>query len=78
MEGGYIRNASGKKYPGMLTTRVFYSCFIAAHGDLIFGCYLGIPGVYGCKLNGQTLTFFTSSVASLAASTWISCGWCFF
>ncbi|KAK6263043.1 hypothetical protein QUC31_008859 [Theobroma cacao] len=45
MAGGVIAPAgSGKQYPGSFTSKVFFTCVIAASGGLIFGYDLGISG----------------------------------
>lgn len=41
----------GKDYPGKFTWKVFYTCFIAASGGLIFGYDLGISGKKRKKKN---------------------------
>ncbi|XVF10674.1 hypothetical protein REPUB_Repub07fG0202800 [Reevesia pubescens] len=37
-------SGSGKKYPGKFTSKVFFTCIIAASGGLIFGYDHGISG----------------------------------
>ncbi|XP_022958540.1 sugar carrier protein C-like [Cucurbita moschata] len=45
MAGGImVGSEKGKNYPGKFTWKVFYTCFIAASGGLIFGYDLGISG----------------------------------
>ncbi|KAG6473206.1 sugar transport protein MST6-like isoform X1 [Zingiber officinale] len=45
MAGGAIVNTGGgKDYPGKLTVFVFFACFVAATGGLIFGYDIGISG----------------------------------
>ncbi|XP_004143993.1 sugar carrier protein C [Cucumis sativus] len=45
MAGGIMAAPEkGKDYPGKFTWKVFYTCFIAASGGLIFGYDLGISG----------------------------------
>ncbi|CAK9310999.1 unnamed protein product [Citrullus colocynthis] len=45
MAGGImVAPEKGKDYPGKFTWKVFYTCFIAASGGLIFGYDLGISG----------------------------------
>jgi len=46
MAGALISSKGGKAYPGRLTQRVFFTCFVAAFGGLIFGYDLGISGTY--------------------------------
>ncbi|KAG0481501.1 hypothetical protein HPP92_012359 [Vanilla planifolia] len=43
--GGFVEsNGGGKDYPGKLTVFVFFTCFVAATGGLIFGYDIGISG----------------------------------
>ncbi|KAK8266632.1 hypothetical protein V6Z12_D12G259200 [Gossypium hirsutum] len=42
--GGGVTSGSGKNYPGKFTSKVFFTCIVAASGGLIFGYDLGISG----------------------------------
>ncbi|KAG8476541.1 hypothetical protein CXB51_033502 [Gossypium anomalum] len=42
--GGGVTSCSVKNYPGKFTSKVFFTCIVAASGGLIFGYDLGISG----------------------------------
>lgn len=42
--GGGVTSGSGKNYAGKFTSKVFFTCIVAASGGLIFGYDLGISG----------------------------------
>lgn len=42
--GAIVDSGGGKEYPGKLTFFVFFTCFVAATGGLIFGYDIGISG----------------------------------
>lgn len=74
MAGGFIATGSpGKNYPGKLTGRVFWTCFVAAFGGLIFGYDLGISGTFNLYQSNYPLILIVLFITHIKI-----CRWCDF